>query len=73
MALPLVPVLIGAAVGAAVTYLILNSRSGNPLGNVAQELTDSVESGAGKVKSAVSGAVDDAATAVKGAANKATK
>ena len=73
MALPLVPVFIGAAAGAAITYLFLNSRSSNPLGNVAQELTDSVESGAGKVTSAVSGAVDGATKAVKDATNKVTE
>ena len=73
MALPLVPVLIGAAAGAAITYFILNSSSRNPMGNAARDLTDSVESGAGKVTSAVSGAVEDASRAVKDAANKVTK
>jgi len=73
MALPLIPVLIGAAAGAAITYVLLNSRSRNPLGNTARDLTDSVESGAGKVKSAVTGAVDDATKAVKNAANKVSK
>jgi len=73
MALPLIPVLIGAAAGAAITYVLLNSRSRNPLGNAARDLTDSAESGAGKVTSAVSGAVEDATKAVKDAANKVTK
>ena len=73
MALPLVPVLIGAAAGAAITYVVLKSRSRKPLGNAARDLTDRVESGASKVTSAVSGAVEDASRAVKDAANKVTK
>lgn len=73
MALPLIPVLIGAAAGAAIAYVLLNSRSRNPPGNAARDLTDNVESGAGKVTSAVSGAVEDATKAVKDAANKVTK
>jgi hypothetical protein len=73
MALPLVPVLIGAAAGAAITYVLLNSRSSNPLGNAARDLTDSVESGASKVTGAVSGAVEDATKVVQDAAKKVSK
>lgn len=73
MALPLIPVLIGAAAGAAITYLLLNSRAGNPLEGAGRDLADSVESGSDKVTSAVSGVVEDATKVVKDTANKVTK
>ena len=74
MALPLIPLLIGAAAGAAVTYILITKKDArNRIANAAQDLTDSVEAGAGKVKSAVSDVVDDATQAVKDVASKANK
>ena len=73
MALPLVTLLIGAAAGAAITDVMMTRRSRNPVKDAAQELSDSVEAGAGRVTSAVSGAMEDATAAVKSAAKKVTK
>ena len=73
MPLPLIPLLIGAAAGAAITYVVMNRSSRNPFKNAAQDLTDSVEGGASKVTSAVSGAMEDASRAVKDAAKKVAK
>ncbi len=73
MHLPLVPLLIGAAVGAAITYFAMTRSSRNPLKGAAQDLTDSVEDGASQVTSAVSDVMEDATRAVKGVAKKVSK
>lgn len=73
MALPLIPLLIGAAAGAAITYVVMNRRARNSIKDAAQDLTDSVEGEAGRVTSAVTGAMEDATKVVKDAAKKVTK
>jgi hypothetical protein len=66
--------LIGAAAGAALTYYLLSRRGpGNRITDAAQDLTGTVEKEAGKVSSAVTGAVEDATKAVKEAASKVAK
>ncbi len=70
MPLPLIPLLIGAAIGAAVTYIITNRDSQNRLTNAAQDVGDSVQAGADKLKRVVSDTVDDASSAVKDVASK---
>lgn len=72
MPLPLVPLLIGAAAGAAITYVVMTRRSRDAFKNAAQDLTSSVGDGASKVTSAVSDVVEDATKAVKSAAKKVT-
>jgi gas vesicle protein len=74
MALPFFPLLIGAAVGAAATYILMTKKDArNRITNAAQDLTDTVEAKAGKVTSAVSDAMEDATKVVKDAASKVTK
>jgi hypothetical protein len=66
-------VLIGAAAGAAITYILMTRKSGNPIQGAAQDFIDNVESGADKVTSGVSDTMEDATQAVKDAARKVTK
>jgi hypothetical protein len=72
MAIPLVPVLIGAALGAAVTYVLTTRNARKQLASALQNLGDSVEAGAEKVKSVASDAAADAQKAAKKAASKVT-
>jgi hypothetical protein len=73
MALPLAPLLIGAAAGAVITYVLMTKNSRTRIRNAAHDLTDSAESGADKVTDTVSGAMDDATQMLKKARSRITK
>lgn len=73
MPIPLIPVLIGAAAGAAVTYLIMAGKSPKNLADAAQDVGATVQSNARRVGSAMTDAVDDASGAVKGVVDDATE
>lgn len=71
MAYPLIPFVIGAAAGAAVTYfLVTNKEARKRLTDAAQEMGESVQTGADKLTKVVSDKMDDASKAVKDAASK---
>ena len=71
MAFPLIPVLVGAAAVAAVAYFVTtrNPSAKKQLTEVAQDLGDSVQAGAEKIKDVVSDTVDDAGKVVKDVAS----
>ncbi len=72
MAFPLIPALIGAAAGAAVTYyLITNKNARQRLADAAQDMGDTVQTGADKLTKTVTDTVDDASKVVKDAAAQA--
>jgi len=72
MAFPLIPVLIGAAVGAAVTYyLTTNKDARKRLSDAAQDVSGSVQARADQFTKIVSDKMDDASKAVKDAASQA--
>lgn len=70
MALPLIPFLLGAAAGAAVTYILTTGGARNRIASAAQDLGDSVQAKAETVKSVVSDSVEGATAAAKDAASK---
>ena len=73
MAFPLIPVLIGAAAGAAVTYYLITNRDARKrLADAAQDMSESVQSGAERFSRVVTEKMDDASKAVKDTASKAT-
>ena len=65
MPFPIVPALIGAAVGSFVTDLAMSSRFQRKLSHSVQDLGDSLESGARRAKRRVSDVADGAADTVK--------
>ena len=71
MAFPVIPVLVGGAVVAAVAYFIVtrNPNAKKQLTDAAQDLGDSVQAGAEKLKDVVSDTVDDASKALKDVAS----
>ncbi len=72
MAFPLIPILIGAAAGAAVTYyLTTNKDARKRLTDVAQDVGSSVQAEADKLSRVVADKTDDASKAVKDAASNA--
>jgi len=80
MALPLIPILFGTAAGAALSYIIHNQRLLKQFSDTAEELGDSIQTGAGKARDAMSDAVEEASQtaheateAVKEAAEDATE
>ena len=72
MAIPLIPVLIGAAAGAAITYMLMVGRVRRSLADTVQDVGDTVQSKARRVKDTVTDVVDDATDAVKDAVDDAT-
>lgn len=70
MAIPLLPFLLGAATGAALTYIISNRGARRRLTSAAEEMGDVVQARAEKIKSAASDTVDKATAAAKDAASK---
>lgn len=60
MALPLIPILFGTAAGAALSYILNNQRLLKQFSDTAEELGDSIQTGAGKAKDVMSDAVEDA-------------
>ena len=75
MAFPLIPVLAGAAALAAVAYIVAtrNPNAKKQLTNAAQDLGDSVQAGAEKLKDVVSDTIDDAGKAAEDAASSVKK
>lgn len=72
MAFPLLPMLIGAAAGAAVTYyLTTNKDARKRLVDAAQDVGNTVQAEADKLSRVVSDKVDDASKAVQDAASNA--
>lgn len=69
---PVIPVLVGAAIGAAVTYFLANRNARNQITNALQDLGNTVEAAMAKVKNVASDAVEDATDAAKKAASKVT-
>jgi len=67
---PLIPVLIGAAAGAAVTYILTSRSARKQITQALQDLEGSAETGAEELKAAASDKLDEAADAVKKAASK---
>ena len=75
MAFPLIPVLAGAAALAAVAYIVAtrNPNAKKQLTNAAQDLGDSVQAGAEKLKDVVSDTIDDAGKAAEDVASNVKK
>ena len=80
MALPLIPILIGTAAGAALNYILTNQRLLKQFSDSAEELGDSIQTGAGKARNIMSDAVEEASQtaheateAVKEAVDDATE
>ena len=80
MALPLIPILIGTAAGAALNYFLTNQRFHKQFSDTAEELGDSIQSGANKARNVMSDVVEDvsqtaqeATEAVKEAVDDATE
>ena len=67
---PLIPVLVGAAVGAAVTYIFTARSARKQITDALQELGETVEAGADKVKTAAEDTADAASDAAKKVASK---
>jgi len=60
---PLIPVLIGAAVGSAVTYILTSRKAGKRLTDSLDGIGDAAEGVAAKAKNAVEDAADAATKA----------
>lgn len=75
MAFPLIPVLAGAAALAAVAYIVAtrNPNAKKQLTNAAQDLGDSVQAGAEKLKDVVSDTIDDAGKTAEDVASSVKK
>ena len=75
MAFPLIPVLVGTAALAAVAYIVVkrNPDTKKQLTNAAQDLGDSVQAGAEKVKAVVADTIDDAEKTVEDMASSVKK
>ena len=67
---PLVPVLVGAAVGAVITYILTARSARNQFTDTLQDLGESIEAGAKKAKTVAADTVEEAAGVVKDAASK---
>ena len=67
---PIVPVLIGAAVGSAVTYLLTKARARKDVMDSLEDLGDAVTDEAERVADAASEGIEEAAGAAKRAASK---
>ena len=70
MALPLIPFLLGAATGAAVTYMFVTGSTRDRIATAAQDVGDVVQAKAKQAKSVVSDNLEEAVEAAKGAASK---
>jgi hypothetical protein len=69
MFLPILPLLVGAAAGAVVTYVIMDKSFRKRLSESVHELGDSVQSRVKHAKRGASEILDDAADAAKDAAS----
>ena len=67
---PLIPVLIGAALGAAVTYILTTRNARKQITDTLQDLGDSVEAGAEKIKNAAADVAEETAETAKDVASK---
>jgi archaellum component FlaG (FlaF/FlaG flagellin family) len=68
MFIPIVPVLIGAAVGAAITYVIMDKSFQKRLSDSAHDLGDTIQSRVKRAKRSATDVVDDVADAAEDAA-----
>lgn len=68
MFLPIVPVLIGAAVGAAVTYIVMDKSFRKRLSDSVHDLGDTVQSRVRDAKRGATDVLEDTADAAKDAA-----
>jgi hypothetical protein len=69
---PIVPVLIGAAVGAAITYVLTKARSRRDIMGTLEELEDTVSDSVAEAKDTAAKGVDEATKAAKKTVSKAT-